>query len=127
MARYILIDNSTGYVFGDTADLPASHVFSHDGPAGDEFRAGDMAKNCAPSPIMAAQWLDEATVGAFGRTYTQHGPDYAPVAGEDAYHVYRADVRGSEAVPVVTDGQDQEMIDAVERDCIKVAVVTIAA
>jgi hypothetical protein len=38
--------------------------------------------------------------------------------------VYRADIDGSEAVPVVEDGQDQETIEMVYGTCRKVAVVT---
>ena len=39
------------------------------------------------------------------------------------YHVYRADVRGSEAVPVVQDGQDQDTINAVMELCDYVAFI----
>ena len=33
------------------------------------------------------------------------------------YDAWRADLDGSDVVPVVTDGQDQEMIEAVQEDC----------
>lgn len=33
------------------------------------------------------------------------------------YDVYRADIDGSEAVPIVMDGQDQETIEAVQDNC----------
>jgi hypothetical protein len=103
MPRYILIDNYTGYIWGDTGDL--------DGPARDE------------TPLEAARRLDEH-VGGEPREYEQHGANYRPDANVGAYHVYRADIGGSDAVRLVTDGQSQEEIDAVERDCRKVAVVT---
>ena len=94
MARYILIDNYSGYIWGDTGDL--------DGPARDE------------SPIAAARRLDQH-VGGEPREYEEHGYGYRPASNEGAYHVYRADIGGSEAVALVHNGQDQEMIEAVER------------
>ena len=39
------------------------------------------------------------------------------------YDVYRADVRGSEAMAIITDGQDRETIEAVKRDCDYVATI----
>lgn len=122
--RLILIDNHSGFIFGDTAQLDRSHAFAADGPPSDEFRAGDLAKNCPVSPIMAAQWSDESLVREFGRIYRQHGPDYRPASNESAYHVFRADPDGSDAVPPVWEGWDPETIAAVERDCRKIAVVT---
>ena len=105
MPRLILIDNYSGYVFGDTADY-ASFV-----------AAGEM------TPLWAARLLDES-IGEPGRVYEEYGPNHRPAENDSAYHVYRADVNGSEAVPVVTDGQDQEMIRAVVENCRKVAVVS---
>ena len=100
--RLILIDNHTGYVFGDSADF-----------------AGGRAME---SGTDAAQALD-ASIGEHGRSYEEHGPGYRPASNQTAYHVYRADVGGSEAVPVVYDGQDTETIEAIESACRKVAVV----
>ena len=94
MARYILIDNNSGYVFGDSADLDGK-IFTG-------------------SPIEFAAALDQS-IGEHGRDYEMVG--HNPMTTETGYHVYRADIGGSEAVPVVQDGQDQEMIDAVVRDC----------
>lgn len=54
----------------------------------------------------AARMID-ADNGTDGRTYTVHSR--APRDTRGGYHVYRADVRGSEQVP--------EIIGAVERDC----------
>jgi hypothetical protein len=95
MTRYILIDNYSGYIFGDSADLNGQ-IF--DG-----------------SPIEYAAALD-ATNGKHGGTY-EVVSRHALASNETGYHVYRADVNGSEAIPVVGDGTDQETIDAVVRDC----------
>lgn len=94
MARYILIDNNSGYIFGDTADFANGR--------------SDL------SPADAARLLDES-IGEIGRDYVEHNSN--PRSTITGYRVYRADVRGSEAVPVVHDGQDQETIDEVVRLC----------
>lgn len=104
MARYILIDMHSGNIWGDTADL------------------NGRAVDCA-SIIEAARALDES-VGAHGRAY-QEGSRADIRSGRDGYVVYRADIDGSEAVPVVQDGQDQETIDAVTRDCRYEGVVLV--
>ena len=95
MARYILIDNGTGYIFGDSAD--------HNGTI------------FTGTPVEYARAVDES-VGEFGREYSEcsHG---ALASNATGYHVYRADVGGSDAVCVVQDGQDAETIEAVLRDC----------
>ena len=103
MARYILIDNNSGYIWGDSADLEGK-IFNG-------------------TPVEFAKALDES-IGTYGREYdelsfSQHRSGYC------GYRVYRADVRGSEAVAVVQDGQDQDMIDAVERDCAEVCFISI--
>jgi hypothetical protein len=106
MARYILIDNVSGYVMGDTADLP-KHTF-----AGDVFPI-DQSRL---SPVAAAMWLDEAVIHTYGRRYEECGR-HELNSNETGYHLYRADIDGSEAVPLVYDGQDRDTIEAVERDC----------
>ena len=94
MARYILIDNYSGYIFGDSADL--------------------NGKIFAGTALEFAKALDES-IGEYGRTYREQSrPD---ASNQSGYHVYRADIDGSEAVPVAIDGQDQEMITAVEASC----------
>lgn len=94
MARYILVDNYSGFIWGDSADLDGA-IFS--GSALDFARA-----------------LDES-VGEHGRTYAeQPRPD---ASNQSGYHVYRADINGSDAVTVVHDGQDQATIDAVTESC----------
>ena len=95
MARYILIDNYSGYIFADSADLDGK-IFTG-----------------TPTEFAAAH---DASIGEPGRTYEEVAR-HALASNETGYHVYRADVCGSEAVALITDGQDQEMIDAVERDC----------
>lgn len=104
MPRYILIDNASGYIWADTADLAGW---------------GDTEQQ----PIDAARLID-AHVGAPGREYElfRRSPDGSTSPG---YHVWRADVGGSEAVAVVQDGQDPEMIAAVERDCEYIGYVRV--
>lgn len=112
MARYILIDNCSGYIFGDTAALP-THTF-----AGDDFPISQSGL----TPLEAARWLDEADIREFGRTYEEVSR-HALASNQTGYHVYRADVGGSDAVPPTEDGQNQEAIKAVERDCEYVTTV----
>ncbi len=95
MARYILIDNCSGYIFGDSADL--------------------KGKLFIGTPIEFAAALD-ASIGAQARTYEEVSR-YALASNESGYHVYRVDVYGSEALDVVWDGQDQDTIDAVIENC----------
>lgn len=95
MARYILIDNCSGYVAGDSADLNGK-IFTGE-------------------PLEFAAAFD-ASIGETGRRYTDVGRREL-ASNETGYHVYRADIGGSEVVPVVWDGQDQETIEAVARDC----------
>lgn len=103
MARYILIDSYTGYIFGDSADIDGKVVTG------------------TPSEVAAA--LD-SSIGEHDRSYTELRT--APRDTRTGYMVYRADVNGSEAVPVVRDGQDRETIEAVERDCEFVCFVEAA-
>lgn len=93
MARFILVDSSTGYIFGDTSDFAASQQID--------------------SPEHAAQLLDEH-IGAPASKYElmRNRANDAP-----GYFVYRADINGSDAVPVVCDGQDQATIDGVTDSC----------
>ena len=91
--RYIIQDNYTGYIWGDSAD----------------FAAG---KDAPDSIVAACRMLDES-IGECERTYKE----VSRLSGQAGYIVYRADINGSEAVPIVQDGQDQETIEAVEREC----------
>ena len=94
MPRYILIDNNSGYIFGDTADFGAG--------------AG------LDDPIDAARRLDQHIGGMTG-TYVFF--PYNPPVTKEGYHIYRADIDGSEVVPLVWDGQDKDTIDAVTSNC----------
>ena len=100
MARYILIDSNSGYIFCDSADLNGT-IF--DG-----------------TPIEFARAFDES-IGEVRDDYemliSAEIPYRVTVDSGTGYYVYRADVRGSEAVGVVQNGQDQETIAAVIRDC----------
>lgn len=99
MARFILIDNCTGYIFGDTADINGRFV-------------------ACESPIEAARVVDES-IGEHGRSYE----DVSRLASnETGYQVYRADVDGK-AIPAVFDGRDAATIEAVERGCKHVAAI----
>lgn len=93
MPRYILIDNYSGYIFGDSADL--------DG------------KSFTGSPEEFAEALDKSN-GAYGRAY-EFGIA-PPRDTSTGYHVYRAD-DGYDAIPPVQDGQNQATIEAVQRAC----------
>lgn len=104
MTRYIGIDSNTGYVFFDTGDL--------DGAARQE----------SPSEAVERFETYENVRGGVSVEYVEHA--HAP-SGASGYHVYRADIGGSEAVPVVHAGQDQETIQAVERDCEYVGFVEV--
>src|SRR5690606_29312658 len=94
MPRYILIESNTGRIWADTADLPG-------------WSESDQ------EPIAAARLIDER-VGVPGREYELFRSERSAPDGS-GYHVWRADVAGRETLPVVTDGQDREMIAAVER------------
>lgn len=93
MANYIIIDAWTGYIWGDTRDI------------GGKSMSFDSIED-------ACRALDESN-GDHGREYSQ----VSRLSGDQGYAVYRVDVDGSEAVPVVHDGQDQETIDAVTESC----------
>ena len=92
MPRWILIDYNTGFIWGDSADFNG-RIFT--GSAVDYAKALDVS------------------LGNVGRTYDESGWQ-RKVQG---YDVYRADVKGSDAVATVTDGQDSDQIAAVVRDC----------
>jgi hypothetical protein len=96
MARYILIDRSSGYIFGDTAD----YLGGRD-----------------PSSITEAARLLDESIGERGRDYEELPRAEHEGRTLTGYDVYRADIDGSEAVAAIQDGQDQETIEAVERDC----------
>lgn len=92
MTRYILIDNASGYIWGDSID--AQHA----------------AKLTAESgPLDVARAVDE-DMQEFGRTY-EETYSRGLASNETGYHVYSAPVD----FPRDYNGQDQAMIEAVER------------
>lgn len=105
MARYILIDNGSGYVWGDSADL--------------------HGKIFTGSPIEFAQALDES-IGEHGRSYEEVSR-HTLERDDTGYHVYKADVGGSDAVTVIYDGQDREVIRAVQDSCEYVTAILCTA
>jgi len=93
--RIILIDTYSGFIWGDSADL--------------------NGKVFCGTPQEYAAALDESL-----GTPLENNEQYVStrtLGGSEGYAVYRADVDGSEAVPVVLDGQARETIETVERDC----------
>lgn len=94
MSRYILIDNYSGYIFADSADLNG-RIF--DG-----------------TPTQFAEAFDHS-INEYGRSYEML--HHNPRTTETGYHVYCAVAAGSEVVPVIEDGQNQEMIQTVEQQC----------
>ena len=99
MARYILIDRNSGYIWGDSSDIDG-HIVNG-------------------SPCEVAEALDRS-IGEFIGTeyYESHSKDVGAT-----YDIYRADVDGSEAVGNIHDGTDQELIDAVCHDCSYIGTV----
>lgn len=119
MARYILIDNASGYIWGDSADLDGK-IWN-----GDFINAnGDLDHDASPIGFARALDLRVDPSGTSGREYEEVSR-HTLAGNETGYHVYRADVGGSEAVAVVQDGQDRDMIEAVERDCQYVTSIKI--
>lgn len=93
MPRYILFHRESGIIMGDSAD--------HNGVI------------LETTPVEFAKAVEGVIGGLPPATYEEtNRTDWLRT-----YDVYRADVNGSEAVPVVTDGTDSETIRAVLRDC----------
>ncbi len=117
--RIILIDNYSGYIYGDSADY-AGRAFTADdalairpdGHAGDPY---DFA-------IAYAEAVGRE-IGGEPYTYAWGSKADARTTAS-GYRAYRADTGGSEAVPVVSDGQSRDEIDAVERDCLYLGFIT---
>jgi hypothetical protein len=106
--RLILIDSSSGFIFGDTANSRLGRL--------DEWidNNSDAIGDTERLSLLAARLLDDS-IGEHGREY--EFVRYEPPDTRTGYFIYRADINGSDALPVVTDGQNQETIDAVHRDC----------
>jgi hypothetical protein len=108
MARFITIDNNSGFIFGDTAAELVS-------------RQSDWTAKGEADIIEAVRLLDEST-GESGRQYVYHHAD--PRSTVTGYHVYDA---SGDQVACVLDGQDRETIDAVESSCDYVGFVEVVA
>ena len=94
LPRFILIDNVSGQICGDSAEFaPGEHI----GSIGD-----------------AAAMLD-ASLGLPGRDYRELCRN--PGEARAGYEVYRADIHGRRMVGVIEDGEDPEMIRAVRELC----------
>jgi hypothetical protein len=79
--------------------------------AASQLRGADIGgKIVTGSPCEVAEALDKSIGEMDGPV--EYWETYRTEANV-TYDVYRADVRGSEQVPVIQDGQDQEMIEAV--------------
>ena len=102
--RLILIDNGSGCISGDTADYLADS---------DEWSDVADERDAVRLSLLAARLLDQS-IGGVSQAYSFLGHD--PRDTSMGYHVYQADV-AAEAVPVVWDGQDQAIIDAVSENC----------
>lgn len=99
MARFILIDNGSGFIWGDSAT---------------HYRDWN-------DPIAYARHLD-ASVGEHGRDYMRTAK-HDLTSNETGYHVFEAPTE----FPHVDDGQDQEMIDRVEAECTPVCTIRVLA
>lgn len=91
MARYILIDNYSGFIWGDSSDLEGKAFIG--------------------TPIEFATALDTFSKNT-PRSYEEVSR-YALASNESGYHVYLA----GEAIPIVQDGSDEVEIEAVTINC----------
>lgn len=98
----ILIDNNSGYIWADSRNLRGYVASEH-----------DYARGYETASITAATLIDRENMSP-----REHYDFWTVNPRVDSgYTVYRVDIGGIEAVPVVLDGQNQETIDAVERCC----------
>lgn len=109
--RIVLIDNNSGYIFGDSADLDG-RIFGWD-DVPDPARSGYPARITWTADDFALAFAEalDRSIGQAGRAYRMAGSD--PASTETGYHVYQIDVDGSDVIGDVHDGQDRELIDAV--------------
>jgi hypothetical protein len=119
--RVILIDNYSGFIWGDSADHKG-RAFTLDDAlairvAMGTFRPGMRASQQTEDDFAVAYAAAmDADIGGETRDYEMLSSSAARNGGA-GYRAYRADVDGSEAVGVVHDGQDEETIEAVETNC----------
>jgi hypothetical protein len=114
MPRLIIIDSHTGYIWGDTADIPRDDLHA----AGFDS-SGDTGSD---NIIAACRALDMSIGGDMPAYDYVSGRNPAALNGRDGYIVYHDNVSGG-AVANIHDGQDAEMIEAVTSQCPIVGVV----
>lgn len=107
--HFILIDTNSGYIFADTRDLAG-----YDPSYATGLR---YAEGIDAAAKYAAETLDRSLMSEVD------GYEIVSRGTPDSYDAYRVDINGSEAVALVWDGQDQETIDTVERECDYVTTV----
>ena len=91
MARYIFIDRYSSYIWGDSANIGGKIVTG--------------------TPCEVAEALDKSV----GEVQYKHYWETRKSDADATYDVYRVDIDGSEQVGII--GQNEELIDAVKRDC----------
>lgn len=101
MARYIAIDNGSGFIFGDSADLN-----------------GKVWEGENPTDFVRA--LDES-IGEYGRLYEEVS---RLASNETGYRVYCAD---TDYVPVVQNGHYWKAVITVGADCQHIATIRCMA
>lgn len=92
MTRYIIVDNYTGFIWGDSVDFPKE-----------------------PDDILSVCRMLDDEIGSY-----EHGITYEKVSyfnGEFGYLVYDASIPNGNKIPTSYDGQDQEIIDTVTNNC----------
>ncbi len=116
--RIILIDTNSGYIWGDSADL-GGRIFEL--TESDYDQIGPRHPTADDWALAFARALDRS-LGDHQRRYSMQSTAAAR-NGQPGYLAYGADISGSEAVGIVQDGQDQETIEAVERDCEQIGFI----
>ncbi len=97
MPRYILIDNQSGYIWGDID-----------------------AKN----PVEACRIVDTES-GCSPRQYDERSTGFRPASNETAYHVYEGTDAIPNIETFGGDGTSEALIEAVTTFCRKVEIVTV--
>jgi hypothetical protein len=116
--RIILIDTHSGYIWADSADLDGR---AFEMTESDHDQIGPHHPTAEDWALAFARQLDES-LGERDRTYVMQSPAAAR-NGQSGYMAYRADVGGSDAVGHIFDGQNREVIEAVERDCEQIGFI----